>query len=63
MAFSVSARSWKFVVSACPAGIACVDGAAFAEGFGEGVAESLVVGLQFADALGGDLEATQQGEF
>jgi hypothetical protein len=46
-----------------PPGIACVDGAAFAEGFGEGVAESLVVGLQFADALGGDLEATQQGEF
>ena len=32
-------------------------GAAFAEGLGEGVAEPLVVGLQLADALCGDLDA------
>jgi hypothetical protein len=32
-------------------------GAAFAEGLGEGVSEPLVVGLQLADALGGDLDA------
>ena len=36
-------------------------GSSLAEGFGEGVAEPLVVGLQLADALCGDLEAAQQG--
>jgi len=32
-----------------------------AEGFGECLAEPLVIGLQLADALGGDLDAALQG--
>jgi len=38
-------------------GFAGCDGAAFAEGFGEGGAEAGVVGFEFADALCGDLDA------
>jgi len=38
-------------------GFAGCDGAAFAAGFGEGVAEAGVVGFEFADALCGDLDA------
>jgi hypothetical protein len=42
-------------------GVCGSGGAVLAEGFGEGVTKSLVVGLQLTDALGGDLDATQEG--